>query len=105
MNGRDLDLAMQQLEADGAVRGVDFVPTASGHGIIGPHPDWLVMELSETGNPPEVEAKMTREVYDMWQNTRRKIYRTARSCAGRCRGLGEAVRRTAGRAQSRPIPV
>jgi hypothetical protein len=70
----DLEYVVRTIEDDGAVRGRDFVATMSGKGVIDPLPGWLRMELSPTGNPPELEAKMTPEVRAMWEANRRPEY-------------------------------
>jgi hypothetical protein len=75
MNGYDLEGAMEALEAQGCIRGQDFVPTDSVNGVIGDFPDWLVMELAPSGNSPELEAKMEPEVREMWERNRTKTYR------------------------------
>jgi hypothetical protein len=56
--------------------------------VLDPLPDWLVMELAPTGNPPELEAKMTPEVYRMWQDHRRKMYRLKRDVSEQARHPG-----------------
>jgi hypothetical protein len=38
MNGLDLESAMQELERQGCIRGLDFVPTNSVDGVIGDFP-------------------------------------------------------------------
>jgi hypothetical protein len=72
--GLDLERLIRELAADGAVHGEDFVVTESGRGVLDPLPDWLLEELLPTGNPPELEAKMTPEVREMWEQTRRRVY-------------------------------
>ena len=64
---------MEELEAAGCVRGVEFVPIC-GDDLIDPMPDWLTMELEPTGNSPELEAEMDPEVREIWERTRGKLY-------------------------------
>jgi hypothetical protein len=73
-----LDLFVAQLEKFGAVRGRDFVATASAKGLLDPQPDWLEVTLGPTGNPPELEAKMEPAVRAMWEATRKPQFRLSK---------------------------
>ena len=75
MNGWAAESTCEALIKRGMVRGIDFVLTASGEGVLDePHPLWLTMTLAPTGNPPELEAQMDPEVREMWENSRVKMY-------------------------------
>jgi hypothetical protein len=73
MNRMDLNSTVMSLRAEGLVEGVDFVATVSGS-VLGETPRWLEVSWAPTGNPPELEAKMTPEVRKMWQDTRKKLF-------------------------------
>ncbi len=72
-----LDPFIAQLQKFGAVRGRDFVVTASAKGLLDPQPEWLEVTLAPTGNPPELEAKMEPEVRAMWEVTRKPQFSLA----------------------------
>lgn len=44
MNGRDLQMTIENLKLDGAIEGVDFVATSSLDGVIGTTPKWLIAQ-------------------------------------------------------------
>ena len=51
------DLTVEELEKDGAILGADFVTTASGKGVVGDLPEWLMLELGpEDSQNPEQQA-------------------------------------------------
>jgi hypothetical protein len=59
MNARDLDWALQEIEADGFTRGVDFVVTESPAGALDkPLPSWLSVEMKPVTFSEEQLAKM-----------------------------------------------
>jgi hypothetical protein len=49
MNGHDLETAVEELEEQHAVYGVDFVATGSGDGVLGDVPHWLSEESVRMG--------------------------------------------------------
>lgn len=75
MNGRDLFLAIDELEQDGCRRGQDFVVTSSVEGVLDtPLPAWLSMEEHSMGPLPDSMAGMGKATEEMWARQRRKVY-------------------------------
>ncbi len=60
MSGHDLDLTVEELEKDGAILGADFVTMASGKGVVGDLPEWLMLELG-----PEDSQNPEQQLYSL----------------------------------------
>jgi hypothetical protein len=70
MSGDDLDYVISRFEAQGWVRGVDFVATMSEDGLLEPLPKWLE-EFEFTPNPA------SKEPHPMMRMSPHKAYRMA----------------------------
>ena len=57
MNADDLSIAIERLQRDGAVQGVDFVVTSSLTGVVGNMPDWLKIDDGELIDPDNSENR------------------------------------------------
>ena len=69
----EADAAVARLAGLGFQEGADFVLTCR-NGVEGPLPRWLSESLGDTGNPPELMAKMEPDVRQMWLDRAPRLY-------------------------------